>query len=474
MRAPLIAIVLSSASAAVCAQPANERVTSVEACFQLAGAAAQTCYDPRIGAVESLDCQRTRATLGECLARAARSAPSETPAGTGSSEMPSGTIRPELPPSAVSPNKSAGIGSPSSRYGAVPSKKPSATVLPDEPTGTVAPELPTAAGPVGARSANESMTGLELCFKAARIADAICTKLPDDPALRRDCFQKTNSAQLECLDHVLSETPAGPATPKTPSEATRSEPPARAAPATPKTPSEAPRPEPAASAALPESSSERVSPPGQTGTLETPAEVPSAEKSNSPPKAIVRTNPPELPAPTETPTGAIRPGISPKTADVPARPTGTNWLISETTSPVDYSPLVTGLMHSTSKVKAAPSALVVRCVGERTELLVRTDGTWTATRGHEIRVDYQVNDQPAVGLQWILSSDGKTATYKDDPVSFLQSLPDAARLKINVADRASSSHEATFQTDGWDVVRNKIATACKWARTTDKISSGRR
>jgi hypothetical protein len=327
-------------------------------------------------------------------------------------------------------------------------------------------------GIVSARSANETADALESCFRAARIADAICSKLPNDPALRLDCFQKTRSAQLECLEHVLSETPAGP-TPKTPSEATRSEPPASAAPATPKTPSEAPRPEPPASAALPEGSSERVSPPGQTGTLEAPAEVPSAEKSNSPPRAIVGTNPREPPSSTEAPTGAIRPG-SPKTADVPARPTGTNWLISETTSPVDYSPLLTGLMHSTSKVKDAPSALVVRCVGERTELLVRTDGTWTATRGHELRVDYQVNDQPAVGLQWVLSSDGKTATYKDDPVSFLQSLPDAARLKINVADRASSSHEATFQTEGWDVVRNKIATACKWARTTDKTSSGRR
>ena len=107
MRAPLIAIVLSSASAAAFAQPANERATSVEACFQLAHAAAQTCYDPRIGAVESSDCQKTRAALGECLAHAARSAPSETPAGTGSSEMPSGTIPPQLPPSAVSPNKSA-------------------------------------------------------------------------------------------------------------------------------------------------------------------------------------------------------------------------------------------------------------------------------------------------------------------------------------------------------------------------------
>jgi hypothetical protein len=309
-----------------------------------------------------------------------------------------------------------------------------------------------AGGIVSARSANESFAGLESCFQAARIADAICSRLPDDPAQRLDCIQKTRSAQLECLEHVLSKTPPGPVTPKTPSEATRSEPPA--------------------SGALPEGSSERVSPPGQTGTLETPAGIPSAEESNR--KAIVRTNPPEPPGSTEAPTGAIRPDISPKTADVPVRPTGTNWLISETTSPVDYSPLVTALIRSTSQVKDAPSALAVRCRGQHTELLVRTDGTWATTRGSELRVDYQVNDQPAVGLQWILSSDGKTATYKDDPVGFLRSLPDGARLKINVADRTSSSHEATFQIDGWDVIRNKIGTACKWARTTDKTSSGKR
>jgi len=308
-------------------------------------------------------------------------------------------------------------------------------------------------GIVSARSANESVTALESCFRAARVADAICSKLPNDPAQRVDCFQKTRSAQLECLEHVLSETPAEPATPKSPPEA--------------------PRPEPPASAALPETP-ERVSPPAQTGTLEAPAGVPSAEKSNSPPKAIVGTNPREPPRSTEAPTGAIQPNISPKPADVPVRPTGTNWVISETTSPVDYSPLVTALIRSTSQVKDAPSTLAVRCRGQHTELLVRTDGIWTATRGHELRVDYQVNGQPAVGLQWFLSSDGKTATYKDDPVSILRSLPDGARLTINVADRASSSHEATFQIDGWDVVRNKIGTACKWAGVTDKTSSGRR
>jgi hypothetical protein len=116
-------------------------------------------------------------------------------------------------------------------------------------------------GIVSVRSANESVAGMESCFQAARIADTICSKLPDGPAQRLDCFQRTRSAQLECLEHVLSETPAEPATPKAPSEA--------------------PRPQPPASAALPEGSSERVSPPDQTGTLEAPPGIPSAEKSNT-------------------------------------------------------------------------------------------------------------------------------------------------------------------------------------------------
>ena len=132
------------------------------------------------------------------------------------------------------------------------------------------------------------------------------------------------------------------------------------------------------------------------------------------------------------------------------------------------------MIRSTSQVKHAVSSLAVRCRGGRTEVLVRTDGTWAATRGGELRVAYQVNDQPAVGLQWMLSSDGKTATYKDDPVGLLQALFGGARLKIMVADRTSSAHEATFEIDGWDVVRNKIGTACKWAWTADKTSSGKR
>jgi hypothetical protein len=150
------------------------------------------------------------------------------------------------------------------------------------------------------------------------------------------------------------------------------------------------------------------------------------------------------------------------------------WLVSETTSPVDYSPLVTVVIHSTSSVKDAPSTLAVRCRGLRTELLLRTEGAWRAARGSEIQVDYQINDQPFVRLPWAVSADGKTASYKDDAVGLLQSLPEGARLKISVFDRQGLGQEATFQLTGLDSVRKKIGLACKWPSTADKMSSGKR
>ena len=311
MRAPLIAIVLSSVSAAVCAQPENERTTGLDSCFQLARAAAAICYDPGNGAVERLDCQKARTTLRECLEHippgmSARSAPSETPAATGSSDEPTGTVSPELPTSAVSPDKSTGTGSPNSPNGTVPSEKPSATVSPDEPTGAVSPDLPARA------------------------------------------------------------------------------------------------------------------------------------------------------------------------VDIPSKPPDTNWVVSETTSPVDYTPLITAALRLPSNVKDAPNTLAIRCRGLRTELLVRTEGTWRASRASEVQVAYQINDQPFVKLPWTASADGKTASYKGEAVGLLQSLPEGARLKINVLDGPGNSHEATFQLAGLDAVREKIAVACKWAPIANKMSSGKR
>jgi hypothetical protein len=141
---------------------------------------------------------------------------------------------------------------------------------------------------------------------------------------------------------------------------------------------------------------------------------------------------------------------------------------------VDYTPLVTATIRLPSNAQDAPNTLAIRCRGLRTELLVRTDGTWRASRSGEVEVAYQVNDQASVRMQWTVSADGKAAAYKDDAADFLRSLPEGARLKINMLDGAGPGHEATFQFAGWDAVRKKVAAACKWTPAADKASSGKR
>jgi len=162
-------------------------------------------------------------------------------------------------------------------------------------------------------------------------------------------------------------------------------------------------------------------------------------------------------SPNELPTGSAQ-----------NQPADTAWVVSETTSPVDYSPLITAVIHAKSGVKDAPSTLTVRCRGLRTELQLRTEGAWRASRASKVQADYQINDQPFVRLQWTVSADGKTASYKDDAVGLLRSLPEGARLKIRVFDRQGPGQEATFQLTGLDSVRKKIGLACKWPPTTDK------
>ena len=157
------------------------------------------------------------------------------------------------------------------------------------------------------------------------------------------------------------------------------------------------------------------------------------------------------------------------------QPADTAWVVSETTSPVDYSPLITAVIRATSGVKDAPNTLAVGCRGSRTELLLRTEGAWRASRASEVQIDHQINDQPFVRLQWTVSADGKTASYKDDAVGLLRSLPEGARLKISVFVRQEGpGQEATFQLTGLDGVRKKIGLACKWPPTADKMSLGKR
>ena len=265
--------------------------------------------------------------------------------------------------------------------------------------------LSSVGGAVCAQPANEGAKELEACFQSTRAADTICSDTKHGAAERLDCLQKARISQLECLEHISRGTAAGSAAPEK-----------------------------------------------RTGTGST-----------------------ELPAATvlpDKPTAAVSPEPPARSADASSKPPDTNWIVSQTTSPIDYTPLIAVAIRLPFSVKHAPTTLAMRCRGGRTEFLVRTEGTWRVSRAREVQVDYQINDQPVVRLAWTMSADGRTAIYKDDPVALLQSLPEGARLKINVLDEPGASHEATFDLAELDAVREKIAAACKWPPpANNKMSS---
>jgi hypothetical protein len=302
--------------------------------------------------------------------------------------------------------------------------------------------LVVASGAAYAQSANQSMSGLDSCFQVSRLADEICSKAPDDPAQRVECFKQARAAQLECLEHVLSEIPSAKTDSKSSSDRAQAARPAQPAPQ-----EQASQTEASKDSALTDAPS----------ALARGSERPrTSGKLN---EAGISSASPELP------TGAIE--QQPREEEF-ARTE--DWVVSETTSPVNYTPVVTALIRSISDANDGPSVLGVRCRARRTEFLLRAEGGWSAPKGRELRIDFQINGQPVVHLPWIVSADGKTATYRDDPVEFLRSIPEGARIKVAVADKENIRREATFRLTGLSAVRQAVENACNWPPGTAKTS----
>ena len=344
----------------------------------------------------------------------------------------------------------------------------------------IATALSAAGGAVCTQPVNAAPTGMESCFQWARGADSICSNPANDAVQRLDCLQKARTTLLQCLEHVPQEIVTGSASSEKAAGKVTSETPSGTAPPELPTATVVPdKPTAGVSADKPAADKPTAGVSADRPSADMPTAAISSDKPAAPalpdkPSAAAVPDKPSAAVSPDKPAAAASPDLPARAVDIAPKPRDPNWIISETTSPVDYAPVMTAAIRLPFTVKHAPNTFAIRCRGGRTELLVRTEGTWRASRTREVQVDYQINDQPLVKLTWTASPDGKTAIYRDDAVGLLQSLPDGARLKINVLDEPGPSHEATFQLTGFDAVREKIAVACKWPPAANKVSSEKR
>ena len=286
-----------------------------------------------------------------------------------------------------------------------------------------------------AQSADPS-GGLEACFRQGRLADKFCEG-QTDPQARLDCYKKNRDAQLECLTRVF------------PDEPTASTPPLQ-------------KPPPASSTTSSGEPSDK--PPETTGSIERGPKPGVSAPASSPSTANTRPAAPKPSAPATVTTAHIPPNpqVTEKGSELPVK----RWVVSETASPIDYSPLVIAVLEPAQSRESGPSNLTIRCRAKRIELTLQFNGN--SARG-ETKLYFQIDDQPSTPLDWSWSADGKIATFKDDPMSLLQTLPDGSTLWIWTGDRARES--SAFRLVGLDDVRKKVATACHWDPQQAQTSS---
>jgi hypothetical protein len=150
--------------------------------------------------------------------------------------------------------------------------------------------------------------------------------------------------------------------------------------------------------------------------------------------------------------------VAPERAQSPAP----NWIVSETTSPADYTPQIAALTKARASSQDAPSSLAIHCHARRTELLISTTGSWNPPANGEVKVVYRINEEPPVEQRWRAVASGRSLAFAGDVVGFLRSMPDVGQILIKVYAGKGPPSENTFQLAGLDPVRRKIAAACNW------------
>ncbi|MDQ1452631.1 MAG: hypothetical protein QOK38_2497 [Acidobacteriaceae bacterium] len=139
---------------------------------------------------------------------------------------------------------------------------------------------------------------------------------------------------------------------------------------------------------------------------------------------------------------------------------GDNWIISETTSPVNYTPIVTATAFSRGGSDGSPMQLSIHCRGGRTELVV--SGPAISGGGADYTISYRVNDGQPVQLAAGSPSFGPGAAFTGDVVRLLQSLPEEGHVAVRVSTRSGAAQDGHFLLGGLKTVREKLAAACKW------------
>jgi hypothetical protein len=145
-------------------------------------------------------------------------------------------------------------------------------------------------------------------------------------------------------------------------------------------------------------------------------------------------------------------------------PAADNWIVSETTSPLDYTPVVIATASSGGGPDGVTLQLSIQCRGGRTDLVI--GGPVFTRRAEDYLVSYGVNDGQSVVVAAGAPAAGPGLAIRGDVVRLLASLPDRGAIAFGVAARQGAALEGRFDLASLKIVRERLAVPCKWPTAT--------
>lgn len=151
-------------------------------------------------------------------------------------------------------------------------------------------------------------------------------------------------------------------------------------------------------------------------------------------------------------------------ASIPAAPPpeapADNWIVSETTSPLDYTPIVTASISSAGASDGATMQLSIKCRAGRTDLVI--DGPTLARRAEDYVVSYSVNSGQPVAVAAGTPASGTGVAIRADVLPLLTSLPDHGEIAFRIAARQGAALEGRYALAGLKIVLDRLAGPCRW------------
>jgi hypothetical protein len=156
-------------------------------------------------------------------------------------------------------------------------------------------------------------------------------------------------------------------------------------------------------------------------------------------------------------------GAAPTNAETPSAPglpASNNWIVSETTSPVDYSAVVVATASSSSGPDSAALKLTIQCRGGRTDLVFASPSL--TRRGEDYAFFYAVTGGSPVTAPTGTPASETGVAIKGDIVRLLAALPDRGEMIVRIVGPPGSAVEGRYSLDGLKVVRDRLAVPCRW------------